>query len=174
MINSKSGFVGGCVMALCLALLCAMEASAQKHFVLIKNGRAIAQYAEGQYIRMKLKNGKRSEGHILELSPFSMITSSDTIQFQDIRKVDIRKHRKFNVTQGVGGFLFLGGMLYLGLDRLNSTIGTTPKDVDPATLNTCIAMSTVGAAMIFIKPRYIRVNYKVHPRTIDYTSTLYK
>lgn len=174
MVNLKSGFAGGCVMALGLVMWLASEANAQKHFVLIKNGKTIAQYAEGQYIRLKLKNGKRCEGHILELSPFSMITSSDTIQFQNIRKVDIRKQRRFNVTQGVGGFLFLGGILYLGLDRLNSTIGTTPKDIDPATLNTCIAMSTVGAAMIFIKPRYIRVNYKVHLRTVDYGSTFYK
>ncbi len=161
------------LLLFCFAFL-VFKTHAQRHLVLLKRGNTIAQYAEGQYIRLKLKNGKRSEGHILELSPFSMITSSDTIQFQDIRKIDIRKQRKFNVMTGVGGLFFVGGILYVGLDRLNSTIGTTPKDLDPTTLAVCAGLTTVGAAIIFIKPRYIRVNYKVSIRTVDYGSTLYK
>jgi hypothetical protein len=156
----------------CLVVL-TFEAKAQKQFILIKNGITIAQYAEGQYIRLKLKNGKSSEGHILELYPFSMITSSDTIEFQDIRKIDIRKQRKFNMTSGIGGLLFLGGIGYLGLDRLNAGY-STPKDLDCTVLNTSLILTSAGAALIFIKPRYIRVNYKVHIRTVDYGSTFYK
>lgn len=156
----------------CLALL-AFTADGQKQLILIKKGNVIAQYAEGQYIRLKLRNGKRTEGHILELYPFSMITSSDTIQFQDIRKIDIRKQRKFNVSSGIGGLLFLGGILYIGIDRLNAGY-STPQNLDPSVWHTSAIMTTVGAALIFIKPRYIRVNYKVHIRTVDYGSTFYK
>jgi small nuclear ribonucleoprotein (snRNP)-like protein len=157
-----------------MLVLVAGNSLAQKQLVLIKKGTTIAQYAEGQYIRLKLKNGKRTEGHILELDPFSMITSSDTIQFSDIRKVDIRKQRKFNVSSGIGGLLFLGGILYISLDRLNSSIGKGPPELDSSVLNTSVIMTTVGAALIFIKPRYIRVNYKVNLRTVDYNSNFYK
>lgn len=155
----------------CLMMM-ARVASSQKHLVLMKNGVTIAQYSEGEYIRIKLKNGKRSEGHILELKPFSMITSGDTIQFQDIHKIDIRKHRKFNVSSGIGGLLFLGGILYISIDRLNAGY-STPKDLDPSVWHTSAIMTGVGAALIFIKPRYIRVNYKVTIRTVDYNSNLY-
>jgi len=160
--------------ALFFALSLIIDLKGQKHLVLIKNGTTIAQYAEGQYIRLKLKNGKRTEGHILELNPFSMITSSDTIEFQNIRKIDIRKQRKYSVTSGVGGLLFLGGIGYIGLDRLNSTIGKTSSNLDCTVLNTSIILTSLGAALIFIKPGYIRVNYKVHIRTVDYSSNFLK
>ena len=160
-----------CLLVLILVANCL---PAQKHLAVLKRNKIIAQYSEGQYIRLKLKNGKRSEGHILELQPFSMITSDDTIEFKNIKKIDIRKQRKFNATSGIGGLLFLGGLGYLGLDRLNSAIGKGPPDLDGTVLNTSVILTSVGAAMIFIKPGYIRINYKVHLRTINYDSNLYR
>lgn len=161
----------GCLFVLLLIANCL---PAQKHLAVLKKNKIIAQYAEGQYIRLKLRNGKRSEGHILELYPFSMITSDDTIEFKNIKKIDIRKQRKFSATSGIGGLLFLGGIGYLGLDRLNSAIGKGPPDLDSSVLNTSIILTSLGAALIFIKPRYIHVNYKVHLRTVNYDSNLYR
>lgn len=160
-----------CFFALMLAASCL---HAQKHLVFLKRGHVLARYAEGEYIRLKLKNGKRSEGHILELNSFSMITSDDTIEFKNIKKIDIRKQRKFRPANGIGGLLFLGGIGYLGLDRLNSAIGKGPPNLDCTVLNTSIILTSVGAAMIFIKPRYIRLNYKVNVRVANYDSDLYK
>ncbi len=162
--------------AVCLFVLMfvANVLAAQKHLVFLKRGHIIARFAEGQYIRLKLKNGKRSEGHILELNTFSMITSDDTIEFKNIRKIDIRKQRNFKPANGIGGLLFLGGIGYLGLDRLNSAIGKGPPNLDCTVLNTSLILTSVGAAMIFIKPRYIRVNYKVNVRVANYDSNLYK
>jgi hypothetical protein len=146
----------------------------QKQLVLIKRGNVIARFAEGQYFRCVLKKSHRkTEGHIIELSDFSMITSSDTIKFQDILKIDIHKHRAFRWNSGVGGLLFIGGLGYLGLDRLNSSIGIGSSSLDNSVLYTSLIASGVGAAVIFIRPRYQHVHMDYFLHTIDYTSPFY-
>lgn len=151
------------------------SAFSQKQLVLIKQGNVVARFAEGQYFKCVLKkNHRHTEGHIVELNDFSMITSSDTIKFQDILKIDIHKHRPFRWNSGVGGLLFIGGLGYLGLDRLNSSIGIGSSSLDNSVLYTSLIASSVGAALIFVRPRYQHVNMGYFLHTVDYTSPFYE
>ncbi len=146
----------------------------QKQLVMLESGNVVGRYSEGQYFRCVLKkNHRHTEGHIIELHDFSMITSSDTIKFQDILKVDIHKHRPFRWNSGVGGLLFISGILYFGIDRANAAIGVNSSDLPQYVWVTSSILTGVGAAMIFIRPRYTRVNTGVFLHTVDYTSPYY-
>lgn len=73
------------IILLCWLLCAAGISFSQKQLVLLHRGDIVARFGEGQYIRLILKkNHRHTEGHIVELYDFSMITSSDTIQFKDI------------------------------------------------------------------------------------------
>ncbi len=146
----------------------------QKQLVLLDRGNVVGRYAEGQYFRCVLKkNHRHVEGHIVELNEFSMITSTDTIKFHDILKVDIHKHRPFRWSSGVGGLLFLGGIFYFAIDRANAAIGVNSNDIPQYVWLPSALLTSAGAALIFIRPRYTRVNTGVFLHTVDYKSPYY-
>ena len=147
----------------------------QKQLIILKNGHVQARFTEGQYLRCVLKkNHRHTEGHIIELYDFYMITSSDTIQFKDILKVNIKKNRgPAKWSSGVGGLLFLGGLIYLSVDQLNVAIGINAAST-PAEFYVPLMISGVGAAMIFIRPKYKRINGIQYLHTIDYRSPFYQ
>jgi len=153
-----------------------LPALSQKQLAILKNGHVVASFKEGEYLRYVLRKGhKHVEGHIIELDNFSMITSYDTVKFKDILKIDIRKHRggpQWN--SGVGGTLFLGGILFLGIGQLNAAIGIHSSSLSDQQLYIPLAISAVGAAMVFIRPRYKRINGIQYLQTIDYTSPFYQ
>ena len=62
-----------------LLLLLSFSVQAQKQLVLLKRGKPVGNFQEGVYIYLQLKDGTRSEGHIVELLEFTIITSNDTI-----------------------------------------------------------------------------------------------
>ncbi len=157
-------------------LVLSSNAFSQKQLIVLKRGSVVAHFTEGQYFKCVLRKSHRhTEGHILELSDFSMITSSDTIKFQDIEKIDMRKQRaSIGWSSGVGGFMFLGGLLYLGIDQLNAAIGIHSSDLTPAQLYPPVIISAVGAALVFIRPRYKHVGLGYYFRTVDYTSPFYQ
>jgi len=148
----------------------------QKQLVVLKNGHVRALFKEGEYLRFVLKKGHRhAEGHIVELNSFSMITSNDTVQFKDILKIDIRKHRgPARTSSGIGGLLFLGGIVYLAVDQLNVAAGINAQNSTPAEWLVPLAVIGVGAAMIFIRPRYLQLNGIQYLQTVDYTSPFYE
>jgi len=148
---------------------------AQKQLVVLKNVRVQAAFKEGEYLRMVLKKKHRhAEGHIIELYDFFMITSNDTIQFKDILKINIKKHRgPVRWKNGVGGLLFLGGLLYLTIDQLNVAIGIN-SSASPEEVYIPLAVSGVGAAMVFIRPKYKRLNGIQYLQTVDYRSPFYQ
>ena len=148
----------------------------QKQLAVIKNGRVQAAFKEGEYMRMVLKkNHKHVEGHIIELYDFYMITSNDTIQFKDILKVDIRKHRPpISVTRGPQGALFLGGIIFLAVGQINAWIGVHSADLSEAQFYVPASATVLGAAMIFIRPRYKRINGIQYLQTVDYRSPFYQ
>lgn len=147
----------------------------QKQLIILKNGHVQARFTEGQYLKCVLKeNHRHTEGHIIELYDFYMITSSDTIPFKDILKVNIKKNRgpaRWN--SGVGGLLFIGGLIYLGVDQLNVAIGINAAST-PAEFYVPLMISGVGAAMVFIRPKYKRINGIQYLHTIDYRSPFYQ
>ncbi len=147
--------------------------TAQKQLVFLQHDNVIARFTEGDRFKFKLKNRQQKEGFIYELNDFSLITSGlDTIQFSAIEKIRT-KSQGVNVSQGVGGLLFVGGLLYIAIDQANSLVGSTKSGFD-ATDQTALALAGVGAAILFIKPRYKRVSRGVAIRAIDYRSLYYK
>jgi hypothetical protein len=155
-----------------LFFLAASFSSAQKQVVFLQHGNVIARYTEGDRFKFKLKNRQWREGYITELTDFSLITSAlDTISFLSIDKMRIKK--SINATNGLGGLLFVGGLLYIAVDQANTIFGSTQSGFDNSDRNALI-LAGVGAAILFIKPRYQRVKRNVTVRTIDYTSPYYK
>ncbi len=147
---------------------------AQKQLVFLQHDNVIARFTEGDRFKFKLKNHQKKEGFIYELNDFSLITSGlDTIPFFSIDKIRIQKQGGVNLSQGVGGLLFLGGLLYIAIDQANSLVGSTKSGFDE-TDQTALALAGAGAAILFIKPRYKRVSRGVAIRAIDYRSLYYK
>src|ERR1043165_5453064 len=136
-----------------LLLLTSCQLYSQKQLLIIKKGKVRAHFNEGDYMRFVLKKKHRhAEGHIIELYDFHMITSYDTVQFKDILKVNVKKHRApARWSGGVGGFLFAGGLVYLAVDQLNVAIGINEKS-SPAEIYVPLIVSGVGAAMVGIRP----------------------
>jgi hypothetical protein len=161
---------------LCVVCFCISHSLfSQKQLVILKNGHVQALFKEGEYMRMVLKkNHRHVEGHILELYDFYMITSNDTIKFKDILKIDIKKHRgPAQWNRGVGGLLFAGGLVYLAVDQLNVAIGIhSAGSADEVYVP--LIVSAVGAAMVFIRPKYKRLNGIQFLQAIDYKSPFYQ
>jgi len=145
----------------------------QKQLVFLKRGNVVARFSVGSYFRCILKDDKRKEGVILRLDEFSMITSSDSIPFLSIEKMDIKSQHHFNVRSGFGGLFFLGGIIYLIVDGANKALGYTDGGFDQGDAY-AMAFAGAGAAMIFIKPRYLRMTDGIVVRTIDRDSQYYQ
>lgn len=146
---------------------------AQKQLVFLHHDQVIARFTEGEYFTCILKNGKKREGNIVSLSDFSMITSaSDTILFMSIGKVENKRMRSRKLG-GLGGFMMASGLLYIGLDQVNSLYGSTKGEFDGSYV-TALSMAGAGAALLFIRPKYKRIKMGVVMRTVDYRSPYYQ
>ncbi|HWA34867.1 MAG TPA: hypothetical protein VG737_12085 [Cyclobacteriaceae bacterium] len=160
------------VVALITLLTIALDSHAQKQLVFMRRGAVIARYTEGEEIKCVLKNKRRTSGFIVELEDFRMITSNDTINFLAISKIDTRKHNPIDVRKGIGGLLFLGGIVYLSVDQLNAALGYSKPGFDQADWNAVIATG-VGAAILFIRPKYKKLKQGTIIRAIDHRSPFY-
>ena len=147
---------------------------AQKQLVLVHGGKVTARYAEGAYVHLILKNGLHKEGRLIELQEFSVITSSDTILFNKIKKMGIPKGERRGRVSKLGTLLMTIGVLYFGIDQLNSSLGYNPKGIDQGVLKTSVALTATGAALFFVRPHYRGVGVGTSFRTVDYKSPLYK
>ncbi len=165
------------IFFLAVCLLCSSNFTfSQRQLVIIKNGHVRASFKEGEYLRFVLKKKHRhTEGHIVELGDFSMITSNDTVMFKDILKINIKKHRgPARTANGIGGVLFLGGIVYMAVDQLNVALGINEQNSTPAEWIVPFAAIGVGAAMIFIRPKYMSITGVQYLQTVDYTSPFYQ
>lgn len=141
--------------------------------VFLKHGSVVARFSEGSYFRCILSDGRHKEGVIMELDEFSMMTSLDTIPFLSIGKMDIKSQHHINVQSGIGGLFFLGGTIYLVVDGANKALGYTSGGFDEGDAY-ALAFAGAGAAMIFIRPRYLRMTDGIIIRTIDRDSQYYR
>ncbi len=145
---------------------------AQKQLVFLSKGNVVARYMEGSYFKCVLKDHQHKEGVIVELNEFSMITSQDTIEFRSIAKMDIKEDRKTNVRSGIGGLLFIGGLGFIAVDQINGAFGYSPQGWDKSD-QTALIIAGLGAAMLFIKPRYKKLRPGTVIRSVDYRSPYY-
>lgn len=157
-----------------LLLLLSFSVQAQKQLVLLKRGKPVGNFQEGVYIYLQLKDGTRSEGHIVELLEFTIITSNDTVPFNTIKRIGIPKEQRRGIAPLFGGLLLAGGVVYFGVDMINSALGYNPPGVDKQVATTSAVMIGVGSLLSFIRPKYRRVNMGTFLRTVDYKSKFYK
>ena len=98
------------VRSLLFLLLLTFAAQAQKQLVLLKRGKVVGNFQEGKYIYMQLKDGTKSEGMIIELLEFSIITTNDTVPFNKITKIGIPKGQRKGIAPLFGGLLLAAGL----------------------------------------------------------------
>lgn len=158
---------------LLLLLFTSCTLHAQKQLILVKKESVVARFTEGEYLRCKLKNKQKKEGKILELTDTHIITSNDTLTISSVESLNMKGRRKIDVTSGVGGLLFIGGIGYFTLDQVNRLIVDGQKDFDKKVAYTSLAMTATGAAILFLRSPYKKV-YGHTLKTIDYTSRFYK
>lgn len=146
---------------------------AQKHLILLKSGSVVGRFPESSYIYLVMKDGSKKEGMIIELYEFYMITTRDTIQFNKIKKVGIPKDERKGIAPLFGSLLLAGGVLYFGIDQLNSSLGYNTSGVDSQVAKISAGLVLLGAPLVLIRPAYRRVNMGTYLRTIDYKSPFY-
>lgn len=157
-----------------LSFFIATHSSAQKQVVFLQKGNVIARFTEGERFKFLVKNHHWKEGYITELTDFSMITSAlDTISFLSIEKISTKSIKRVNITSGLGGAMFVAGLGFIALNQINSWVGSTKGGFDDSS-GKALAVAGVGAALIFIKPKYKRISRGVTIRTVDYRSPFFQ
>lgn len=157
-----------------ILLFLVVNSFAQKQLVLLKKGKPVGRFTEGEYIHFIMKDGSRREGKIVELMEFSVITSNDTVQFNKISKIGIPKGERSGISPLFGGLLLGAGVTYLSIDLINSALGYNTSGVDQDVVKASAVMIGVGSVLFFIRPKYRRVNEGTFLRTVDYKSKFYK
>ncbi len=145
----------------------------QKQLVLVKRESVVVRFTEGEYMKCKLKNKEKREGKILELTDTQVITSNDTLAITSIESLYMKGKRKVNVTRGIGGLLFIGGLGYFAIDQINRLVVDGAEDFDEKGAIISLSVAATGAAILFIKRPYKKV-YGHTLKTIDYTSRFYE
>jgi hypothetical protein len=157
-----------------LMFLLSFAAYGQKQLVLLQRGNPVQHFTEGDYVHFIMKDGSRREGVIVELFEFSVITSNDTVQFNKVRKVGIPRDERRGLSKKFGFLLLAGGIVYLGVDLINSAAGYNTAGVDPQVVKASAILITAGSLLYFIRPKWRLVNQGTFLRTIDYKSPFYK
>jgi hypothetical protein len=169
-----------------LLLILALTAEAQNQMVLLRNGRPIGRYVEGEYVYFVMKDGSQKEGAILELLEFAAIISRapkgdttsmmpiDTIMFIKTRKILIPKKERRGIAPLLGGLLVAAGAVYVTVDLVNSAAGYNTPGIDQGVVVTSAALIGTGSLLYFIRPKYHRVDNGTIVRTVDSKSKFYK
>jgi len=161
----------GLILILMVCSVISLEA--QKQLILLKKESVVVRFTEGEYLRCKLKNKEKREGKIIELTETQIITSNDTLAISSIESLNVKGKRKINVTRGIGGLLFIGGLGYFAIDQINRLIVDGADDFDEKGAMISLSVAATGAAILFIKSPYKKV-YGHTLKTIDYTSRFYR
>lgn len=163
------------IACVCLMMVSPFFLTAQKQLALIGGDRSIRNFPEGSYISLILKDGTKIEGQILQLMEFSMITTNDTVPFNKIKKIGIPKGERKTLVSKIGVAMIGIGVIYVGVDQINRAFGYTRNpDGEERVIRTSAILIATGGVLIWVKPKYQRVNAGIFLRTVDYKSRFYK
>ncbi len=147
---------------------------AQKQLILLKRQTVVARFSEGEYFSCQLKDKSKKEGRLLRLEDAFLVTSNDTILFETIYRINVKGKRKVDVTSGVGGLLFIGGIGYFAIDQVNSLLFIkSQQGLDKGVTITSLAMAGTGALILFTRSKYQKIR-GLSFRTIDPNSRFYQ
>jgi len=156
--------------------LSVITASGQQQFIVLQNGRVLLRFKMGSYVRCVMNDHSLREGKIVEMLPFTLITTNDTIPIQNIKKIDLRHHRDELPKSVLRNLLGFGSMAtgfgYVAVDQINSWSGKNASGLDQSDARALI-IGAAGGLIVLIKPRYIK-SFKVSLRVIDYHSPFFK
>ncbi len=144
---------------------------AQRQLVVVSGDKVIQRFRVGESFRSKWI-GDRVEhwGLIQEINEFGLITSQDTIQTKDIRKVLVRGTPFIKKT---GITLIKVGLLFFVADQFNSAVIQHNPAVDKSVLTISAAMVGTGLPMLFFKRRWKKIGKNYRLKSIDQDSRLY-
>ena len=146
-----------------LALALTAHAQREKQLVLLRHETVMQRYKPGSVIIYKLKH---TQGYmtslILDIQEFSIITSFDTIAFNEIERVSLKGSHHPTLTGLFGSFFMLGGIGYFAVDQLNSAVvHGNGYDNDPAVWKPALILVGGGLLLKQLHKRSLLLHYPV-------------
>lgn len=110
---------------------------------------------------------------IRELNEFYLLTvSADTVWYGQISK--FRVHQRVDLTRGLGGALFMGGVSFFLIDQFNTSfIVSGGPQISRSVATASLISVALGSAILFLKPRYQKTRGRVI-RQIDASSPFFR
>jgi hypothetical protein len=139
----------------------------------MKGDRLIERFRVGDNMHTKL-NGHKLEhwGFILEINEFSIITSQDTIELKQIRKVLAGGRPLIN---GIGKTLILVGTAYFVIDQFNEVVVVkNDPSMDPQVWKPSAVLVGAGLPLLLFKKNWKRVPGKFKLISVGRDSRLYQ
>lgn len=145
----------------------------QQQLVLLRGESVVARWEVGDLIQCKLRKGEKTITRIRELHDFYLLTvSADTVWYWQISK--FRVHQRVDMTRGLGGALFMGGVSFFLIDQFNTSfiVSGGPQISRPVATASLLSVA-LGSAILFLKPRYQKTRGRVI-RQIDVSSPFFR
>lgn len=165
----------------CIALLIllgffvlSLPATAQNQLVLLKRGKVLARFTEGETMKFKMKDNSIKEEVAIQFTDVSIVTLGDTVAFTAIEKIHVGKRRKASAINKAGTILMIAGIGYFVIDGVNTLFFVEgQKGLDEGVVTTSIILTSVGAACKYIRNPYQKLR-GISVRKVDPTSRYYK
>lgn len=155
-------------------ILIGMSATAQNQLVLMKRGKVIARFNEGETMKFKMKDNTVKEDVAIQFTDFSIITLSDTLVHNTIEKIHVGKRRKPTALNKAGTLLMVVGVGYFVIDGVNTLFFVEGQEgLDKGVVTTSLILTSVGAACKFIRNPYQKLR-GISVRRVDPSSRYYK
>jgi hypothetical protein len=151
----------------------ALQATAQKQLVLLKNERVLLRLQPGDEFGYKLKNSNTVRtSYVNNLFDNAVLAHNDTIPFHRIERLYFEQSRFYNT---VGGALVVGGAGLFLIDQVNVVIVNGDKpSLDSWVSTVSISSIIAGLPMMLIKKKSQKINYKYRLLTVKKGSPFYE
>jgi hypothetical protein len=154
--------------------ICALSGSVlgQRQVILMAGDEVVHRFKKGDSFRIKLVGDKTEHwGFLVEINEFSVITSQDTIDLREIRKVLLpgkplaHKIGVTLITVGVGLFV---------IDQLNYTLvqGNDPN-IDSGIAKASITLVATGLPLLLIRKNWAKTKGGLKLISVDRDSRFY-